>query len=170
MKNPTESELWQAMPHLAFEFHHFCLYGHQIQFQKDHPSAFLEEGHLQAIHYAFLLHFRAILDFFFAHEPLPDDLRVQDFEAIPAFLPSDSEPPWNTQPVWCKDLRVNLNKRLAHITARRWREEAPEMPYYHQHLAFVCELIDSFTLCLPPEYQSRLHRVTAARKRWNLSA
>ena len=41
-------------------------------------------------------------------------------------------------------MRDNLNKRLAHFTSIRWRENPPSMDYYAARFSEVSELIDKF--------------------------
>lgn len=122
---PIEAdELSLAAEHLAFDFFYFRLYK---RLNKDIRLAFSLHGAHQAITYALLLHFRVLLDFFHM-KPVKDDCCVIHFiDFIPEFKTSFGEV---EEPLTLKIVRDNLHKRLAHMTATRWREVRPEMDYY----------------------------------------
>jgi hypothetical protein len=48
-------------------------------------------------------------------------------------------------------MRDHLNKRLAHFTSIRWRENPPSMNYYAARFSEVSELIDKFQAALSGE-------------------
>ena len=98
----------------------------------------------QAAGYEFLLHLRALTDFLFPTRCGDDDVLATDFVG--------PDPSARTAPAWLRELIVHLNKRLAHITSRRWKEEpAPDMKYYHQHAREIDQAITSFHSVLPAE-------------------
>jgi hypothetical protein len=151
LKNPTNDDLKGSIPHLAFEFYHFQFYAHLIQLQIDGRSPIVHEGLGQAVGYTFLMHLRALLDFFYCSTGHDDDLLATDFHILPGFPASA-----NTPPGWVREVKTQLNKRLAHITSPRWKGCSPDMHYYHQHVPEVTLLISSFRDALPSDLQNRL--------------
>ena len=83
MKTPNEADLWQSMQHVAFEFYHFELYGKLIQ-RRISGNMTYHSGLYQSVGYEFLIHFRALLDFFFAVKGQDNDLLVSDFRILPS--------------------------------------------------------------------------------------
>jgi hypothetical protein len=151
LKNPTNHDLKESIPHLAFEFYHFQFYAHLIQSQMDGRGPSVHAGLRQAVRYAFLMHLRALLDFFYCSAGQDDDLLATDFRIVPGFATSA-----NTSPDWVREVKTQLNKRLAHITSPRWKEQGPDMHYYHQHVPEVTVLISSFRDALPSDLQNML--------------
>jgi hypothetical protein len=152
VKNPTNDDLKEAIPHLAFEFYHFQFYAHLIQLRMDGRSPIVYQGLSQAVGYAFLIHLRALLDFFYRSTGQDDDdLLATDFRILPGF-PTYA----NTLPDWVREVKTELNKRLAHITSPRWKKRSRDMHYYHQHVPEVTLLISSFRDALPSDLQDRL--------------
>lgn len=90
---------------------HFQFYTHLIQLQIDGRSPIVHQGLSQAVGYAFLMHLRALLDFFYGSTGQDDDLLVTDFRILPGFPTSADTPP-----DWVREVKTQLNKRLAHIT------------------------------------------------------
>jgi len=123
------TELAIAAHHLAFDIHHFRFYARLHK--EGRLTAFGPAVH-QAFLYSLLLHFRILLDFFYK-EPLQDDCCVGHFRALPEFEAA-FPPAMYIPPVGARDVSVNLNKRLAHMTATRWREKQPHMAYYTDSL------------------------------------
>jgi hypothetical protein len=156
MKKPTEDDHKNSVEHVAFEFYHFQLYGYLIQTQTDGRSPILPRGLAQAVGYEFLMHLRALVDFFYCNNGQDDDLLAADFCILPGFSRQFSLAPWNNPPEWSQQVKVHLNKRLAHITSPRWKERGPKMQYYHQHFPEIRDLISSFQAALPPELQDGL--------------
>ena len=154
MKNPTEYDLRQSIEHIAFEFYHFELYGSLIQSRMNGRSTILD-GLYQAVEYEFLIHLRALLDFFFMPHGQDDDLLARDFCILPSFkLAFKNESP--ASPEWVRTLKKHLNKHLAHITSPRWAEPAPAMNYYYQYFLEIRELISSFKAALSADLRSPL--------------
>jgi hypothetical protein len=100
--------------------------------------------------YSLLLHLRVLVDFFFV-APKSDDCRVGHFRSLPAFeaafpgkitVPSQEE---------IEELRLNLNKRLAHLTATRWREARPPRDYYARYFDDIDALLALFEKALPDD-------------------
>jgi len=158
MKTPTQAELQQSMEHLAFEFYHFGLYGRQIQRRIAGGNKTYHESLHQAVGYEFLVHFRTLLGFFFATSGGDDDLLVSDFGILPGFA---AALPNRSAPAWVRGVRVQLNKRLAHITSLRWTERAPAMNDYHEHFAEICSLISSFKAALPSDLRRQIESFEA---------
>lgn len=133
-----EKELVEATKHLAFDMYHFRCYARIYNTRMEQP-------HRQAVIYALLLHFRVLLDFFYG-KPTKDDVSVRHFDALPNFAARFRPvvPPSNAAQV-----SNNLNKRLAHLTATRWRQPAPDMKYYEGHFAAIETLIKAFVAALP---------------------
>jgi hypothetical protein len=75
----------------------------------------------------------------------PSDVSAHDFDSLSAPRYSCAEP------AWYKDVKVNLNRRLAHITTDRWRSDALYMNDYLAHTADVDALIAAFIENLKPE-------------------
>ena len=152
MKNATRADLEQSIPHLAFEFYHFQLYGRLIEAQAGGHSPVSQRGLRQAVGYTFLVHLRALLDFFYRTTGKDDDdLLAADFSILPGF-----SMPVSSLPKWLGEVKGHLNKRLAHITSPRWKGHSPNMHYYHQHFPEITALIRSFEDSLPPDLRNEL--------------
>jgi hypothetical protein len=65
-------------------------------------------------------------------------------------------PAIHTPPVGARNASVNLNKRLAHLTATRWREKQPSMDYYTQYFEGIETLIAAFQIALPDDVRQSL--------------
>ena len=96
---------------------------------------------------------RVLLDFFYKE---PDDGRddcwVDHFRSLEGFeskFPREIRVP----PGWLKEIRTNLNKRLAHFTEVRWLKqgEAPSMNDYSLYWDEIETLIGKFGDALPAE-------------------
>lgn len=149
-----KEDLEKAVVHLAFDVQHFLCY---VELHKNLKLVCVCPAAAQAVAYAMLIHLRLLLDFFYG-PPKQDDCWVGDFKALPGF--SVAFPEQILSPT-CDErqlLSTHLNKRLAHLTATRWRERAPSMDYYEQHFADVARLIDRFTDALPGELQATFLR------------
>lgn len=145
------TELVKAAYHLAFDIHHFRFYARLLK--EGRITAFGPAVH-QAFLYSLLLHFRVLLDFFY-REPVHDDCWVGHFKALPEFaaaFPSAIHAP----PVGAREVSVNLNKRLAHMTATRWRERPPDMSYYTNYFEGIEKLIVAFQAALPNDVRQSL--------------
>ena len=81
-----------------------------------------------------------------------NDLLAADFTEVFRKFPT-AQPPqdWNVG-----DVKTEVGKRLAHLTAHRWRETRPDMDFYDRCVPAVSSLISAFRDALPPELQSRL--------------
>jgi hypothetical protein len=140
------AELTTAVHHLAFDIHHFRFYGRVL---KEGRLTALHPAVSQAILYSLLLHFRVLLDFFYK-KPKHDDCCVGHFRVLQAFtaaFPTSI----NTPPPSSEEVSANLNKRLAHMTATRWREDQPDMSYYTDYFEGIDKLIVAFRAALPDD-------------------
>lgn len=145
----TAEELKTAARHLAFDAYHFhCYYRIRIeQVPLGHPSC------PQAVMYALLIHTRVLVDFFF-NPPKGDDCCIVHFqETFPLFAAAFPAPPTAPTNDEVRQLKKNLNKRLAHLTATRWRDKQPEMQEYEQHFPAIEKLIETFRDALPGDVQ-----------------
>jgi hypothetical protein len=104
--------------------------------------------------YALLLHFRVLLDFFY-RPPRLDDCSVRHFRVLPEF--ADAYPEQNERaPDGALSVSDHLNKRLAHITAERWRSAPPGMEYYEAYFPGIDRLITAFEEALPNDLRDVL--------------
>ena len=142
-------ELKQAAAHLAFDAYHFHCYS-RIRSENvllGHPAC------PQAVMYALLIHVRVLVDFFF-NKPKDDDCCLVHFrEVFPSF--AAAFPAQITTPTLAevRELKRNLNKRLAHLTATRWREPQPVMADYEKHFAAIDKVVEAFRDALPTDVQ-----------------
>ncbi|MFI5108575.1 MAG: hypothetical protein ACHP78_07005 [Terriglobales bacterium] len=146
----TSEELAKAVPHLAFDFFHFRFYTRHL---KDGSLARCSPAVQQAVLYALLLHFRVLWDFFY-EPPIKDDCTVAHFRVFPKF--AASFPSTITKPAGAATLSRNLNKRLAHLTATRWREPQPGMTFYERYFDDIEAHMAAFQEALPAELQNSL--------------
>jgi hypothetical protein len=142
----TEIDLRLDVNHLAFEMFHFRLYAERYpkyQTKAEHKVCF------QAVIYSLLLHFRVLLHFFYG-TPSKDDCCAEHFRVLPGFelaFPASI----HARPLWEEEVRIHLNKRLAHLTATRWTENPPPMDYFAARFDEVLYLIQRFETALPGE-------------------
>ena len=147
MKNEDPAK---AVPHLAFDFFHFRFYSRRL---KDGSVARCSPAVRQAVLYSLLLHFRVLWDFFY-EKPGKDDCGVDHFRVLPEF--ASAFPTKITKPAKAETLSKNLNKRLAHMTATRWREPQPDMSFYQRYFEDIERLITAFQDALPAELRRSL--------------
>jgi hypothetical protein len=139
---PLEAhELKPAAKHIAFDMYHFRYYAGLYHRPSVHPFR-------QAVIYSLLLHFRVLLGFFYRSPTQDDDVWIGDFQALPEFAATFPEIVVRPE---TRELSKNLNKRLAHFTATRWRERQPDMGYYAGYFPGIEGMIASFTAALPSE-------------------
>ncbi len=145
----TDEELEQALEHFAYELRaldagYRSIFRSNIERPVIEGKLFLE---------AFLVHARALIDFFYVNPLYDDDMVAQDF------LPSPTD--WNSErpvfPLDVDELRTAINKLLAHLTYRRpeyaqkaWQWKAKLI---RSHLLETAEIFKSH---LPPERKQRL--------------
>jgi hypothetical protein len=139
-----KEQLKEALKEFAFDVQHFRCYVkmHRNGTLDGHPTA------EQAVRYALLLHMRVLLDFFYG--PTSEDgVGVGHFrQTLPEFgakFPKIKTP----KPRDAAEVRVNLHKRLAHLTASRWEKRSPHMEYYSKHFDDMEALVVSFQDALP---------------------
>jgi hypothetical protein len=154
-----EDQLKKAVKYLAFDVHHFRCY-----------ARLHREGRLracaptvgQAVLYSLLLHFRLLLDFFYG-PPRFDDCWAGHFRVFPGFAAAFPSEILEPTPEDARAVSVNLNKRLAHLTATRWEKKAPPMNYYDKYFDGIEKLIVAFQAALPDD----VRRVfTTAVREW----
>jgi hypothetical protein len=139
-----KKQLKKALKEFAFDVQHFRCY---VQMHRNgtldgHPTT----G--QAVRYALLLHMRVLLDFFYG-PTREDGVGVGHFRrTLPEFgakFPKIKTP----KPRDAEEVRLNLHKRLAHLTAARWEKRPPNMEYYSKHFDGIETLIVLFQDALP---------------------
>ncbi len=143
----NEIELRMAVNHLAFDMFHFRLYAEMYPRLYGHAQ---HRACYQAMVYSLLLHFRLLLHFFYGKPNRDDDCCVEHFRMLPGFnaaFPVELQ----TRPLWEPEMREHLNKRLAHFTSIRWRENAPSLNYYAARFREVLVLIEKFQAALSGE-------------------
>jgi hypothetical protein len=152
MKRITPEDLPKSIRHVAFEFFHFSFYSRQLK-----DSKFLHgcsPAVRQAIGYSLLVHFRVLWEFFY-EELGGDTCTVHKFrEFLPEF--KAAFPAEITKPAEARNLSKNLNKRLAHMSAVRWRERDRGMDFYERYFDGIDTQIAAFREALPPELQNSL--------------
>jgi hypothetical protein len=154
----TEAELKKAVVHLAFDVHHFRCY---VELHETTNIRQICPAASQAVVYSLLLHLRLLLDFFYGPAK-KDDCCVEHFRVLTGF--SAAFPPniVSPTPSEARQVSMNLHKRLAHLTATRWKERAPSMDFYQKYFDTVDKLIGKFEAALPDDvraiFLSELHR------------
>lgn len=142
-------QLKKALKELAFDVQHFRCYAemHRNGALDGHPTA----G--QAVRYTLLLHMRVLLDFFYGRTR-DDGVGVGHFRrALPEFgakFPKIKTP----KATDAEQVRTNLHKRLAHLTATRWQKRPPDMEFYSKHFCDIESLILAFQDALPPQHRA----------------
>jgi hypothetical protein len=140
-----KQELTHALEHLAFEIRWFRIFEQRA---KDGSLHLRDSSCGQAVGYCVLIHFQILLAFFYDTQPRKDDVVVTDFRAMRGFskaFPTVRDLSQEER----NGVLEELNKRLAHQTARRWREKAPNMDFYRQYFVHLNHLIDDFVRALP---------------------
>lgn len=144
--NFDRDELKQAVKDLAFDAHHFRCY---VRLHREGRLSTCSPAVAQAVRYSLLLHMRVLLNFF-SGPPKQDDCWVGHFTIF-----SGVEKEFNLGVLTPTDdarmVGMNLNKRLAHFTATRWREQAPAMDFYESFFIGIENLIDRFQASLPDD-------------------
>jgi hypothetical protein len=147
----TEVDLRSAVNHLAFDMFHFKHYA------ATHQTLLHDANHrvcYQATIYSMLLHFRVFLHFFYG-QPKRDDCCAEHFRILPGFeqkFPASL----HAVPIWEEELRIHLNKRLAHFTATRWKQNQPPLAYYTARFPEILDLVNRFEAALPGEFGHHL--------------
>lgn len=141
---PRPDELPQLLGALAFEACHFRSY---LRMYRDGRGS-------QATNYTLLLHLRVLIDFFYKL-PLLDDCWVGHFRYfLPEFTVKFEAGVARSKCLESGEVRPvgrHLDKRLAHLTATRWREQQPAMHYYEEYLGNIDTLIEIFEDALPED-------------------
>jgi hypothetical protein len=150
--NFDEADLKEIARHLAFEIHHFRCYATLYQ---DRTLGTICPAARQAVIYALLLHLRSLYDFFYA-QPRYDDCSVIHFKDVPGFQSAFALPVPELAPGAALDVKGNLNKRLAHLTATRWRDQTKPMDYCTTHIVHIEGIVQNFERALPHELKLAL--------------
>jgi len=148
--------LRKALPHIAFDIYHYECYAtlwSQPQLRARSSAA------QQAMIYALLLHLRLLLVFFYRPSKF-DDCNLDRFSILPGFMHRFGKLRHRRQ---VEKTIENLNKRLAHITARRWRVRAPIMQYYTAIDPELRVLIARFESALPKNWREEY---LVEKQRW----
>ena len=102
------------------------------------------------------------MNFFYGQKPHKDDCAVIHFRILPEFTLRFPDIPETKE---AEEVRGNLNKRLAHLTATRWRNEAPDFGPYQSCFPEIEQMIDAFQNALPANIQRVFTHDLEARKR-----
>jgi len=158
-------EAENVVEELAFEFFHFRLFRSMIRSRQP-------QGQSQAVLYAFLVHLRIILDFFYM-SPKQDDIGIQHVEALLPSFKNRMANPNSLSAHDAKTLKDALNKKLVHLTGARWRMKNNDFDFYERFIDRIEADIESFEKALPPDLRStydksllqkyELYRVDKAR-------
>jgi hypothetical protein len=155
----NKAELEKAVKELAFDVQHYRCYARLYRegdLRKCSPTV------EHAVRYSLLLHFRLLLDFFYA-QPEDDDCCVDHFRVLPEFAATFR---LTTKPRSLEAVRTTLHKRLARLSATRWTHDAPPFRYYASHLDRIDKLIVKFENALPDDVK---HIFTEHIRRWDVS-
>jgi hypothetical protein len=148
--------LRNSLSDLAFEFHHFRAYQRLLQESALHSHGPLCPATRQAVIYALLLHLRLLIDFFYG-SPGQDDLPAAHFSTLVGFRVGFLET-LTAKPEWISDVKMNLNKRLVHVTETRRKEKGPRLTYYSTHFPEIDASISGFIDALPEQFREILKR------------
>jgi hypothetical protein len=99
--------------------------------------------------YAVLLHMRVLWAFFY-DDPTRDDCCVRHFCIVEGFSAAYGAP-WSAKPEGSVGLVRHLNKRLAHMSAERWRSEQASMNYYAEFFPILLRSVENFEAALPAD-------------------
>lgn len=158
----TRKDLCNALEHLAFEVHHFQCFS---KLYKNRKLARMCPAATQAVHYALLIHMRLLLEFFFI-KPKRDDVSVMHFaDAIDPGVVSASQAQWEEAEL--KELRSQLNRKLAHFSKDRWIGQRTPMDFYMQYASRLDRQIEVFIDALPADMRERYER---GLRRWAFNA
>ena len=98
-----------------------------------------------------LAHLRSII-YFFYEEPKKDDLSLQCFKGLISDFGAKFEHDHRLTKSIVKELENPLNKRLAHVTASRWRSTPkPNLKFYARHFDGIEADMVAFKNALPNE-------------------
>jgi hypothetical protein len=148
----TPEDLEKAVKELAFDVYHFRCYRRVYgPWSREHSEITAAQAALSSL----LLHFRVLLGFFYKR-PKDDDCVVWHFKTFPEF--AERFPPDLHEWSEVKYLLQHLDKRLAHFTETRWKEEPPPMNYYDPYILRVEVLLVQFEAALPDKLQQVFRR------------
>jgi hypothetical protein len=152
MDRPTDADsLATALEHVDYEFRmlEFCF----NQFRSE-PHANVERRN--AFLEAFAVHARAILDFIFpTTNPKPDDMFAWHFVCNVSAFELDRGPYTDV----IKQLRIRINKHVAHLTYERMRVAPKDRPWgSHGIYTDIARLITIFHKHVRKDLAARLSR------------
>ena len=151
-----EKELMSAATDVAFEMASFRFYSRVYRGEIRPPT--FSRACSQAMNYALLVHLRVLLGFFHG-QPKNDDCCVQHFARLAGFANSFS-PQVHLSAEERKELRQNLNRRLAHFSATRWEKTQRSMGYYAKSFKHVEAQIAAFENALPAAIRAAFTEAT----------
>lgn len=145
----TSDELKKALKEIAFDMQHFRCY---VALSGQRGLLRYPTVH-QAVVYSLLLHLRVLLGFFYV-PPKHDDVWVWHFGETFECFKTQFEPISDPTPDDVAQVSKELHKRLAHLTATRWKKKAPSMDFYDKYFDAVEALIVRFRDALPDDVKA----------------
>jgi hypothetical protein len=138
------NDLMKAVEHLPFDMYHFRCFS---KLYVNETLRVFSPAASQAVRYSLLLHLRVLIDFFY-NDASQDDCHVDHFDILPGF--QDAFPASiHVHSTRTKEVSLNLNKLLAHMTATRWEKPRPPMNDYDEFGPTIDDLIAQFQNALP---------------------
>jgi hypothetical protein len=157
-----QKELTRAATDIAFEMASFRFYSRVYNACTGIRPPTLTRATYQAMNYALLVHLRVLLGFFHG-QPTNDDCCVEHFTTLAGFANSFS-PQVDLSAEQRKELRQNLNRRLAHFSATRWEKAQPAMGYYAKSFKHFEAHVAAFENALPAPIRAAFAQAT---QRWD---
>lgn len=144
-----KSELSEGVAEIAFEFTFFRQYRSAYEKYKVGDLSVQRQATTNAL----LLTTRLVLGFF-CDKPKSDDISIQHFlNFLPAFKQK-----FNRKVIaqldLTEDIVVHLHKRLAHLTATRWRQKSKSSDAYEKHFDDIEAAISQFEMALPSDLKT----------------
>lgn len=149
-----DSDLRPTLDNLAFEFYHLRLYRQLLR------RGIENQAYRQATLYALLVHARIIRDFFYA-APKFEDVAFDHFSC---HFKEGVETERALDASHAKQMKDQLDKRLAHLTSARWRNgPPPSFDLYEFALDGLEADMRMFENALSPELKHVLDAAMAQR-------
>ena len=165
-EKPDTADFPKAIEALAFEAYHMGLFLELCKrgvTERRRGEGYQRSLYDHTFEYSLYVHLRAVFYFFYpGRNKNPDDLLWEDFVTKQPFTPPDL-PGGDT-------LRVNLNKRVAHLTEYRFVKPQPTssdepkdgVQYYVEHGEEVNNVLRSFVECLNSDLKEAFRRKVSA--------